>query len=197
MWDLSRPGTKTVSPGLAGRFFTTEPPGKPRKFWFYSKCNRDPLKGQWCNPTTWHFPELCGGWSPTKTLRSKCCGWIKVTLGLKKSWWHPNASSISIKTSESYRIFPLSPTTPLNFHQGKVSQACTVFSCCWAYPISSTWRTVPPSPPVKLEHFFQSLLKSHLWCETFLNSSLPWTPLVSCYPPFDFTMYFLVSVIHI
>ena len=27
MWDLPRPGTKPVSPGLAGGFFTTEPPG--------------------------------------------------------------------------------------------------------------------------------------------------------------------------
>ena len=29
MWDLPGPGTKPVSPALAGRFFTTEPPGKP------------------------------------------------------------------------------------------------------------------------------------------------------------------------
>ena len=28
--DLSSPGIKPVSPALAGRFFTTEPPGKPR-----------------------------------------------------------------------------------------------------------------------------------------------------------------------
>ena len=29
MWDLPRPGTKPMSPALAGRFLTTEPPGKP------------------------------------------------------------------------------------------------------------------------------------------------------------------------
>ena len=29
MWDLPRPGTEPVSPALAGKFFTTEPPGKP------------------------------------------------------------------------------------------------------------------------------------------------------------------------
>ena len=28
--DISDPRTEPVSPGLAGRFFTTEPPGKPR-----------------------------------------------------------------------------------------------------------------------------------------------------------------------
>ena len=27
--DLSDPGTELVSPALAGRFFATEPPGKP------------------------------------------------------------------------------------------------------------------------------------------------------------------------
>ena len=28
MWDLPGPGLKSVSPALAGRFLTTEPPGK-------------------------------------------------------------------------------------------------------------------------------------------------------------------------
>jgi len=30
MWDLPRPGMEPMSPALAGGFFTTEPPGKPR-----------------------------------------------------------------------------------------------------------------------------------------------------------------------
>ena len=30
MWDLPGPGIELVSPALAGRFFTTEPPEKPR-----------------------------------------------------------------------------------------------------------------------------------------------------------------------
>ena len=29
MWDLPRPGVESVSPALAGRPVTTEPPGKP------------------------------------------------------------------------------------------------------------------------------------------------------------------------
>ena len=29
MWDFPSPGIKSVSPALAGGFFTTEPPGKP------------------------------------------------------------------------------------------------------------------------------------------------------------------------
>jgi len=30
MWDLPRPGIELVSLALASRFFTTEPPGKPK-----------------------------------------------------------------------------------------------------------------------------------------------------------------------
>ena len=30
--DLPNPGIKSISPALAGGFFTTEPPGKPRSF---------------------------------------------------------------------------------------------------------------------------------------------------------------------
>ena len=32
MWDLPRPGIEPMSPALAGRSFTTEPPGKPCLF---------------------------------------------------------------------------------------------------------------------------------------------------------------------
>ena len=35
MWDPPRPGLEPVSPALAGRFSTTEPPGKPLSFPFY------------------------------------------------------------------------------------------------------------------------------------------------------------------
>ena len=31
--DLPDPGIDLASPALAGRFFTTEPPGKPLHFW--------------------------------------------------------------------------------------------------------------------------------------------------------------------
>ena len=34
MWDLPRPGLELVSPALAGRFLTTEPPGKPQSSLF-------------------------------------------------------------------------------------------------------------------------------------------------------------------
>ena len=36
MWDPPRPGLEPVSPALAGRFSTTEPPGKPGKETFLS-----------------------------------------------------------------------------------------------------------------------------------------------------------------
>ena len=35
MWDLPRPRIKPVSPALAGGFFTTKPPGKPGKHFFF------------------------------------------------------------------------------------------------------------------------------------------------------------------
>jgi len=36
MWDLPRPGIEPVSPALADRFFTAEPPGKPLEALFLS-----------------------------------------------------------------------------------------------------------------------------------------------------------------
>ena len=39
MWDLPGPGIELMSPTLAGRFFTTESPGKP----FFFKLNKDYL----------------------------------------------------------------------------------------------------------------------------------------------------------
>ena len=34
MWDLLGSGVKLPSPALAGKFFTTEPPGKPQTHFF-------------------------------------------------------------------------------------------------------------------------------------------------------------------
>ena len=39
MWDLPRPGLEPVSPALAGRFSTTEPPGKPLYFAHFKTLN--------------------------------------------------------------------------------------------------------------------------------------------------------------
>ena len=41
MWNLPRQGIKPVSPALAGRFFTTEPPGKPLLFLSILKTSLD------------------------------------------------------------------------------------------------------------------------------------------------------------
>ena len=35
MWDLPDSGIESVSLALVGGFFTTEPPGKPQKTFFY------------------------------------------------------------------------------------------------------------------------------------------------------------------
>ena len=38
VWDLPGSGIKPVSPTLAGRFFTTEPPGKPEALFLKCHC---------------------------------------------------------------------------------------------------------------------------------------------------------------
>ena len=48
MWDLPGPGLEPMSPALAGRFLTTEPPGKP--FSFISKILFDHWKKGWSFP---------------------------------------------------------------------------------------------------------------------------------------------------
>ena len=45
MWDLPRPGIEPVSPALAGRFFTTESPGKPLNFAEFEESNFILFKG--------------------------------------------------------------------------------------------------------------------------------------------------------
>ena len=55
IWDLPRPGLEPVSPALAGRFSTTEPPGKPGIIglkWKQQKAILVPI------PLPWPFPNL-------------------------------------------------------------------------------------------------------------------------------------------
>ena len=40
-WNLPDPGSERVSPSLAGRFFTTEPPGKLLYVWIQPKRSRN------------------------------------------------------------------------------------------------------------------------------------------------------------
>ena len=49
MWDLPKSGIEPVSPALAGRFFTTEPPGKPL-IWRFCGCSVHKLCPNLCNP---------------------------------------------------------------------------------------------------------------------------------------------------
>ena len=71
LWDLLRPGIEPASPGLAGGFSTTEPPGKPSRF-FKTKelicfCNEAwPLKYKLQDDEAW--PEN-GSLSHSTTLQ--------------------------------------------------------------------------------------------------------------------------------
>ena len=51
MWDLPRPGLEPVSPALAGRLSTTEPPGKPHQFFLITIF---PINLK--DPTIWGLP---------------------------------------------------------------------------------------------------------------------------------------------
>ena len=46
MWALPGPGIESVSPALGGGFFTTEPPGKPKRVSFLKK-NKQQLYLYW------------------------------------------------------------------------------------------------------------------------------------------------------
>ena len=46
MWDLPRPGLEPVSPALAGRFSTTAPPGKPKRFFKWNHKNKKSQRRQ-------------------------------------------------------------------------------------------------------------------------------------------------------
>ena len=45
MWDILGSGIEPVSPALAGRFFTTEPPGKPQSIVLKLACESESLVG--------------------------------------------------------------------------------------------------------------------------------------------------------
>ena len=42
IWDLPRPGMESMSPALAGGFFTTEPPGRPQNINYFNILTGDP-----------------------------------------------------------------------------------------------------------------------------------------------------------
>ena len=82
--DLPNPGIKSVSPELAGGFFTTEPPGKPsvRVRVVIKQCPES-IRASPC-PPQW---RLCGrfpGNSGTKS-RLRTAGWSQI--GSEKSVW--------------------------------------------------------------------------------------------------------------
>ena len=56
MWDLPGPGIELESPALAGRFFTTEPPGKPKKQHFKTKTCKA-IENKQIQEKIWGFPD--------------------------------------------------------------------------------------------------------------------------------------------
>ena len=58
MWDPPRPGLEPVSPALAGKFSTTEPPGKPETF-FLKKNIMYLSEHSSVNPAPSGCPSIC------------------------------------------------------------------------------------------------------------------------------------------
>ena len=52
MWDLPGPGTKLMPPASAGRFFPTEPPGKPLSVLACFLPSRGRAQAEWLLYTT-------------------------------------------------------------------------------------------------------------------------------------------------
>ena len=87
MWDLPGPGLKPVSPGLAGGFLTTAPPGKPRVA--FLKCIQ-------CSP----FFIRC------QIILAQMAG-----QGLRQSW-HLPLRLLDLFSCCPYILFSLSQTAP-------------------------------------------------------------------------------------
>ena len=72
MWNLPGSGIKPVSPALAGRFFITEPPGKPFGFFFsfgHTACYMGSLfPNQWWNPCPLQWKQVVSTTGPPGNL---------------------------------------------------------------------------------------------------------------------------------
>ena len=97
--DLPDPGIESgslVSPALAGRFFTAEPPGKP----FYSWGHRN-QKGWLASPSTW--------------LVQSCTGrkWMRMTTGTANGW-----------SSPKHNLALFNCSLPLQRHATRLQTSC-------------------------------------------------------------------------
>ena len=104
MWDLSRSGIKRVSPALAGRYFTTESPGKPRDPSLWVKSLRwlalcgvkwSGLPSRLAPESVRMSPTVCGcNWTePTSTLDHISLSFSHFVLS-----WTPRGTHSAILT---------------------------------------------------------------------------------------------------
>ena len=108
--DLPDPGIKPTSPALAGRFFTTEPPGKPLRYnWgitvvrSFGKIGRSPDFLEMCNP---YLREKCHVIRTLKYL-SKSNKWNKLAT-FCCTHWPPKQRDLEIPIRERTTILQTS-----------------------------------------------------------------------------------------
>ena len=95
--DLPNPGIEPKSPALAGRFFTTEPPGKPSK-------KADIYKPRRCLPRTqphWHLdPGHPSLQNCEREMSNVCCLSPRSFVGSLK-WWRWSLAAPTLCDSET------------------------------------------------------------------------------------------------
>ena len=89
--DLPQSGIEPAPPALAGRFFTSEPPGKPNIM-------------AWVTfPRVWRFSGSCLWWSAISQTDSICLvnsSWAGRKFDDKKKGWDPELQGLSGRTWE-------------------------------------------------------------------------------------------------
>ena len=104
--DLPNPGIEPISPALAGRFFTTEPPVKPISFLQFSSVqfSRSVMSDSLGPHKSQHARPPC--LSPTPGVYSYSCP--------LSQWCDPTISSSVVPFSSCPRPFPSSGSFPLS-----------------------------------------------------------------------------------
>ena len=128
MWDRPRPGVRPMSPALAGGFFTTEPPEKPRIKLLTVVNARSPTIS--INYFNSHFSEF-------STMTTQNCYNQKTNM-IACIGTVPEGSYVSCRAAET--ILPVSSRDYFTNIPGGWVQEILPFFCPWNSPGKNTGR---------------------------------------------------------
>ena len=126
MWDLPEPGIEPVSATLAGRFFTTEPPGKPLifliwplvLFFIHIMCDQVLLHNTAIWSTPWQFNSKLNmkeWWELKYELLTRAYDKIKLLINFLIKWLGRHPKTYSKKKSISFKFCLFIPLTVKSF----------------------------------------------------------------------------------